>query len=102
MVQINETEWDKQRKRAKVESNGLTQYDMELLGSAIRLEIPFTDPKLLVDIADMLRGFANSIEFTVQRDDLPLRARLQMLKSEATSINGRIRVARGISRKWDR
>lgn len=102
MVKVNEAEWDKARKTARIDDNGLSAYDKDLLGSAIRIEIPFTDPKLLRDIADMLRGFANTIDFTVQRDDMPLRARLFQLKSEAMNINQRIRVSRGLSRKWDR
>ena len=100
MVQVDPAAWDKARKIAKTDENGLSEYDKSLLGAAIRIEIPFTDPKLLLEVADMLRGFATSLEFTVQRDDMPLRARLFQLKSEAMAINGRIRERRGLSRKW--
>lgn len=94
MVKVNEAEWDKQRKRSKIDDNGLTQYDRDLIGKAVRIEIPFMHPTVLKGVPDLLRGLATQIEFTLQRDDLPLRARLHMLKTVAADVNARIRVAR--------
>lgn len=100
MVNVDPSAWDRQRKAAALTDNGLTQYDLEIIGRPVRIEIPFEDPVKLREIADMLRGFANSIDFTTQRDDIPLRARLVMLKQEASGVNYRIRGMHGKSRKW--
>lgn len=92
MVDIDPEKWDRQRKLAATRQDGLTAYDLEIIGKAVRIEVPFDDEFILREVADMLRGFANSIDFTTRRDDLPLRAKLVQLRYEARALNGRIRM----------
>lgn len=99
MVAINEREWDRDRKIAKMDANGLSAYDLEIIGRSVRLDIPLQDPRALKQIADMLRGLANTIDFAVERDDLTLRQRLMTLKAEFTAASKRIRELHGATRK---
>lgn len=99
MVQIDPNQWDRQRKLAATRDDGLSAYDLEVIGKSIRLDIPFRDEFVLREVADLLRGFANSIDFTTRRDDLPLRSKLLQLKLEARALNGRIRYLQDRSKK---
>ena len=91
MVEIDPKVWDRQRKLAAMRQDGLTAYDLEIFGSGVRIEVPFDNEFVLREVADLLRGYANSIDFMTRRDDIPLRAKLVQLKMEARTINARIR-----------
>lgn len=92
MVDIDPKAWDRQRKLAATRQDGLSAYDLEIIGRSVRIEVPFDNEFVLREVADLLRGFANSIDFTTRRDDLPLRQKLVQLRYEARALNGRIRM----------
>ena len=83
------------KKASEIEFGGLTEYDKERLGAAIRLEIPFTDEFKLQQIADMLRGLAADIDHISRNASLPLASRLMLMKSHAQQMNRRIRKLHG-------
>lgn len=88
---IDEKTFIEAKRAAKTDDNGLTAYDADIIGTSVRLEIPFTDPVTLRLAVDLIRGWCNSAEFALQQDDLPLRGRLLNLKMEARTINHRVR-----------
>lgn len=94
MVQITPEEV-MARKKQEVEFGGLTDYDRERIGAAVRIEIPFTDEFKLRTMADWLRGFADYIDNTTRHHNLPLVSRLRLVKSEANSLNRRIKDLHG-------
>lgn len=99
MVAVDPAAWDRQRKLSATDHNQLSTYDRDLIGTPVRVEIPFEDPTKLREIADLLRGLAETIEFTTEREDIPLRHRLSMIRRETMAINKRIRTIHGYSRK---
>jgi hypothetical protein len=100
MVAIDPKDWDRQRNKAARPESELTQYDKDIIGSGVRIEIPFQDLEKLREMARMLRQLADSIDGTTRRDDMPLRAILMSLMWEARAINARIKEMHGMSRKW--
>lgn len=92
MVQISDEEFTR-RHQARVARppDGLTEFDREMLGRAVRIELPVNDAAVLAQAADLLRGLANQIDFCLQRQDIPLRPRLQMIKDYAWNLNRRLR-----------
>jgi hypothetical protein len=94
MVQITPEEV-MARKKADVEFGGLTDYDRERIGAAVRIEIPFTDEFKLRTIADWLRGYAEFIDQHSRQHTLPLVTRLRLMKIEANSLNRRIKDLHG-------
>jgi hypothetical protein len=94
MVQISPEEV-MARKRQEIEFGGMTDYDRQHVGAAIRLEIPFTDEFKMRKIADWLRGYAEFIDQTSRHTNLPLRTRLSLMKLEARGLNSRIKDLHG-------
>lgn len=83
------------RKRQEIEFGGLTDKDREDIGAAVRIEIPFTDEFKIRQIADWLRGYAEFIDQTSRHHALPLKARLRLMKSEASDLNRKIKDLHG-------
>lgn len=94
MVQITPEEVMVRRKQ-EIEFGGLTAYDRERIGAAVRIEIPFADEFKLRTMADWLRGFADYIDNTSRQHNLPLVSRLRLVKSEANDLNQRIKDLHG-------
>lgn len=70
----------------------LTQFDADLVGNYVRFDIPMLIPRhRFKEVADMLRGLANTIEFAAQRTDLPERTLLFEIKMQARGVRRRIR-----------
>lgn len=68
----------------------LTDFDKKIIGAAVRIEIPFGDVYNMRRIADLLRGYAETLDVYSRRTDLPARSILNHLKMEAKAINYRI------------
>lgn len=91
-MQISDEEFMRRKKGERPSTiDGLTDFDKDRVGKAIRIEIPMTDRLTLELTVELLRGLANEIEFTLQRQDLPLVARLQMIRDYAWTVCRRIR-----------
>lgn len=91
MVAIDPAEWDRERQAARRNADGLSEWDLEQIGRAVRIDVPCSDKRTLALAADLLRGIANEIEFTLQRDEIPLRMRLQSIRMYAHMVNRRLR-----------
>ncbi|MDI3304642.1 MAG: hypothetical protein QJR04_25170 [Burkholderia multivorans] len=97
MVNITPEEVMAQR-RAQEARDRLTDFDKAIIGGATRIEIPFCDVVNMRRIADLLRGYANTLDVYSRRTDLPARSILLHLKMEAKVINNRIRQMTG--KRW--
>jgi len=82
--------------------DGLSELDRMVIGEAVRIEIPFVDAFAMRRIADLLRGYAETIDFYSRRTDVPPRTILVHLRSEARAINARIREITGTRRRRGR
>jgi len=69
----------------------LTEHDLKMIGSFVRLEIPMSDIYKLRKVAEHLRGLADKIDNTTRRTDLSVRAILMELKFEASLTATRIK-----------
>lgn len=76
----------------------LSDMDKAIIGDTCRLEIPFRDKIRLRQTADLLRGYADTIDFYTRREDLPERTILFALRDEARILNRKIRETRGRGR----
>jgi hypothetical protein len=80
--------------RRKPEPDELSQIDRDIMGETCRLEIPFRDVARMKQTAELLRGYADVLDFYAGRADLPPRTILFHLRSEARQINKMLRNAR--------
>ena len=85
-------------KRSEKHGSELTELDRVVIGEAVRIEIPFTDQYNMRRIADLLRGYAEMLDFWSRRNDLPPRSVLSHLRGEAKLVNARIRDITGTKR----
>lgn len=86
-------------RREKPEKGELSELDWAIIGKeATRLELPLENPSRYRQMAELLRGFAASLEFAGQRQDIPLRLNILSIKQEAKAINARMRRVRGVGR----
>jgi hypothetical protein len=95
MVGTNEQVLEMRKKRDPEE---LSDFAKDIIGGTCRIEIPFRDKFKLRKAADLLRGYADTIENFTRRTDLPDRAILFYLREEARRINYLIKDARGPGR----
>jgi len=110
MVATNEAELERRGmlKRPNlrvVEELPLNALDRDVIGRAIRIEIPFTDLYKLRRIAELLAGLAEDIAFQSRRTDHPpldskdyrawRRSTLFFLKHRSLHINREIRDLHG-------
>lgn len=86
------------RKKAP-DPNSLSQLDKDIIGETCRLEIPFRDVYAMRQTADLLRGYAEELDFYSRRTDLPARTILFHLRSQAKQLNYRLRELRGPARR---
>ena len=84
-----------QQMRKKDIFAGLSKFDRDLIGRAVRLEIPLSDAVNMRRIADLMRGFAAMMDNYSRRTDLSERAILFDIKAEARSFNQRVRELHG-------
>lgn len=68
----------------------LSDFDKELIGSAVRIAVPFGGRYQLRQIAGILRAYADKIDFWTRQHDIEDRAMLMHLKIEARLANRRI------------
>lgn len=78
-------------KKENFPSAELSQFDRDIIGSAVRLEVPFSGRYQLRQIASILRAYADKIEFWTRQHDIEDRTMLVNLRFEATMANRRIR-----------
>jgi hypothetical protein len=78
-------------KRPTEDAHGLTAFERKIIGTGVRLEIPFAGKYQLRQIADILRGYAEKIDFHTRRTDLKDWEILSYLKNEAKVTQMRIR-----------
>lgn len=76
----------------------LSQIDRDIIGETCRLEIPFRDVIKMRKAADLLRGFAEQLDFYSRRTDIPPRSILFHLRSEAKGLNKKLRELKGAGR----
>jgi hypothetical protein len=81
--------------RRKPEPDELSQIDKDILGETCRLEIPFRDVARMKQTAELLRGYAEQLDFYSSRTDLPARTILFHLRTEARMLNKTLRDMRG-------
>lgn len=96
MVQITPEEVMAMRRKPMPDE--LSQIDKDIIGETCRLEIPFRDVYRMRQTADLLRGYAEQLDFYSRRTDLPPRTILFHLRSEARALNRALRETRGPGR----
>lgn len=84
--------------RRKPDPNELSQVDRDIIGETCRLEIPFRDVYRMRQTAELLRGYADQLDFYSRRTDLPPRTILFHLRAEARVLNKALRETRGRGR----
>jgi hypothetical protein len=84
--------------RRKPDPEELSQVDKDIIGETCRLEIPFRDVYRMRQTAELLRGYADLLDFYSRRTDLPPRTILFTLRSEARILNRKLRETRGRGR----
>ena len=77
--------------RKPPEPDELSQIDRDIIGETCRLEIPFRDVVAMRKTADLLRGYAEHLDFYSRRTDLPARSILYHLRTEARVLNQKLR-----------
>src|SRR5258708_12703711 len=80
---VNITPEEVMAMRKKPEPTELSQIDKDILGETCRLEIPFRDVARMRQTAELLRGYADQLDFYSGRTDLPARTVLFHLRTEA-------------------
>ncbi len=101
MIRSNEEEAELRKKRDPEE---LSEFDKGIIGQTCRLEIPFRDKFRMRKTAELLRGYADTLDNFSRRTDLPDRAILFFLREEARRINYEIKQTKGRGRPkkvWD-
>lgn len=75
-------------RKKKRDPEDLTAYDRAIIGgNSCRIEIPLRDKFLMRKVAEMLRGYAETLDNYSHRTDLPDRAILGYIRDEAKRIN---------------
>lgn len=97
VLAVKPEEWDEMRRR-KADPGSLSQVDRDIIGETCRLEIPFRDVYRMRQTAELLRGYADQLDFYSRRTDLPPRSILFHLRTEARLLNKKIRETRGPGR----
>ena len=92
---VGKTEDFVEMKKQQDRYDELSDLDKLVIGQAVRIEIPFTDQYNMRRIADLLRGYAEMLDFWSRRTDLPPRSVLMHLRGEAKLMNSRIRELTG-------
>jgi hypothetical protein len=90
MVGTLENELVKRQDRQLV-TEDLDEYDRKIIGTAVRLEIPFTSVYNMRRVAQVLIGYAEMLNNYSHRHDIKDRAILFHLKMEARRANRKIR-----------
>lgn len=76
--------------RRRVVTEKLSDYDREILGGALRLDIPWTDPVAMRKIGEILIGLGTDFKAYSVRGDLDDVAILSALKHRAVTARRRI------------
>ena len=95
---VNITPEEVMAQRRKPEPDELSQIDKDILGETCRLEIPFRDVARMKQTAELLRGYADQLDFYSGRTDIPPRTILFHLRTEAQLLNRKIRETKGPGR----
>jgi hypothetical protein len=95
---VNITPEEVMAMKRKPDPNELSQIDKDIIGETCRLEIPFRDVYRMRQTAELLRGYAEQLDFYSRRTDLPPRTILFHLRQEARAINKQLRDTRGPGR----
>lgn len=95
---VNITPEEVMAMKRKPDPTELSQMDKDIIGDTCRIEIPFRDIHKMRVAAELLRGYADSLDFNSRRTDLPVRTILLSLREEARAINKRLREAKGPGR----
>lgn len=72
-------------------AHDLSDFDLKMIGTFVRLEIPMTDISKLRQVPALLREFASRIDEKTRRSDLPIRSILLELKMDASLTATRIK-----------
>src|SRR3990167_3257614 len=95
MVQINEAEFLEAMRKKRTENDaGLSDFDRDLIGkNACRLEIPFADLDQVAmrDVADVLHGLANTMDFWSRQAGHSQRDVLLLLRAAMREAVFRVR-----------
>ena len=95
---VNITPEEVMAQRRKPEPDELSQIDKDILGETCRLEIPFRDVTRMKQTAELLRGYADQLDFYSRRTDIPPRTILFHLRTEAQLLNRKIKETAGPGR----
>lgn len=95
---VNITPEEVMAMKRRPDPNGLSEMDKDIIGETCRIEIPFRDVHKMRLAAELLRGYADSLDFTSRRTDWSVRMILLSLREEARAINKRLREAKGPGR----
>ena len=80
-----------QEKLHREKYDALSQFDRDILGSGVRIDIPFPDQVNMRWLADQMEAYANEIRNLSYRTDMPHRLVLFMMKSETVMLRRRIK-----------
>lgn len=83
------------------EFRDLGDHERDMLGRSVRIDLPISDlPEHKIrELADQLRGVANSLEFIAQRNDLDLYHKLQEVRRSVMKLKYFVSSATG-RYKW--
>lgn len=97
VLAVKPEEWDEMRRR-RADPEDLSRVDKDIIGETCRIEIPFRDVYRMRQAAELLRGYAEQLDFYSRRTDLPPRTILFHLRTEARLLNRKLRDTRGPGR----
>lgn len=76
--------------RRRTVTDKLSEYDREILGGSLRIDIPWTDPIAMRKIGELLIGLGTDFKAYSARGDLDDFAILSALRSKAVAARRRI------------
>jgi hypothetical protein len=94
MVNVDPALYLAEMAKRRTNDAGLSEWDRDMIGrAAVRLEIPFADLDQVAmrDVADILRGLANAMDFWSRRSDLSQREILLYLRASTREAVHRMR-----------
>lgn len=84
------------RRASQDEMDGLTEYDLQVLGKAVRIEVPITSLYTLRRVASLFHGYADRLAVISRRhDDSTMRAKLMECRMLLSQLNYEIKDAHG-------
>ncbi|MCW5731525.1 MAG: hypothetical protein KIT20_12265 [Alphaproteobacteria bacterium] len=88
MVQLNVSEADfvAGRRKVRERKDTLSEFDRTIVREVVRLDIPLPDPVAMREIADKLKGLANTIDALSHRHEVGVRHQLLLMRLEVENV----------------